>query len=152
MQAEKLLEQIIEYFGCEFIRVNEEMTHLKEFSGLTSAQIEYIDTVCRMGHPSVTDLALTLKISKPSVTVAVQKLCAGGYLKKINSCSDKRAWHIHLNDRGEMFLKAHKKCHAAIAKAIASAFKESEREKLTLMLEKILSHIALQKQKMEKSK
>ncbi len=99
MQAEKLLEQIIEYFGYEFTRVNEEMTHLQDFSGLTFAQIGYLETISRLGHPSVTDLALTLKISKPSVTVAVQKLCAGGYLKKVNSCLDKRSWHIHLNSR-----------------------------------------------------
>ena len=150
MQAEKLLEQIIEYFGYEFTRVNEEMTHLEDFSGLTFAQIGYLETINRLGHPSVTDLASMLKISKPSVTVAVQKLCAGGYLKKVNSCSDKRTWHIHLNSRGKRFLDAHKKCHAAVAKAVAGAFKETERKQLTEMLEKLVGHITAERKKMEK--
>ena len=150
MQAEKLLEQIIEYFGYEFTRVNEEMTHLQDFSGLTFAQIGYLETISRLGHPSVTDLALTLKISKPSVTVAVQKLCAGGYLKKVNSCLDKRSWHIHLNSRGEKFLVAHKKMHASVAKTVAGAFNAEEREKLTGMLEKIVAHISAERQRMEK--
>ncbi len=149
MQAEKLLEQIIEYFGYEFTRVNEEMTRMKDYSGLTYAQIGYLGTIARLGHPSVTDLAATLKISKPSVTVAVQKLCAGGYLKKVNSCLDKRSWHIHLNNRGQRFLEAHKKSHAAVAKTIAGAFKAREREKLMEMLQKLVEHITVERQKTE---
>jgi len=150
MQAEKLLEQIIEFFGYEFTRVNEEMTHLEDFSGLTFAQIGYLETISRLGHPSITDLAVTLKISKPSVTVAVQKLCAGGYLKKVNSCSDKRSWHVHLNTRGARFLEAHKKSHAAVAKTIVGAFKESERKQLTEMLEKLVGHITAERNQVKK--
>lgn len=150
MKAEKLLEQIIEFFGYEFTRVNEEMTHLEDFSGLTFAQIGYLETIARLGHPSVTDLATTLKISKPSVTVAVQKLCAGGYLKKVNSCTDKRSWHMHLNTRGERFLEAHKKSHAAVARTIVGAFKAEEMEKVTFMLQKLVDHIITERKKTEK--
>ena len=147
MQAEKLLEQIIEYFGYEFSRVNEAMTHLDDFSGLTFAQIGYLEAINRLEHPSITDLAQILKISKPSVTVAVQKLCAGGYLKKINSCTDKRSWHVHLNTRGESFLAAHKKMHSTVAKTIAGAFKGEEKKQLTEMLEKLVGHITIERQK-----
>lgn len=145
MQAEELLEQIIEYFDYEFNRINEEMTLREDFSGLTFAQIGYLKTISKLGHPSVTDLAVALNISKPSVTVAVQKLCTGGYLKKVNSCTDKRSWHIHLNTRGERFLEAHKKCHSAVAKTVAAAFKGEEKEKLAGMLQKLVEHIKKEK-------
>ena len=150
MQSEKLLEQIIEYFDSEFNRVNKEMTRREDFSDLTLAQIGYLETVDRLADPSVTDLAATLKISKPSVTVAVQKLCAGGYLKKVNSFLDKRSWNIHLNTRGKKFLEAHKKNHAAVAKIISAAFKPKERKIVAEMLQKIVDHITAEEQKKER--
>ncbi|MFH1074420.1 MAG: MarR family winged helix-turn-helix transcriptional regulator [Candidatus Firestonebacteria bacterium] len=147
MRAEKLLGQIIEYFEFEVARINEKMIHFGDFSGLTFAQIGYLEVIARLGHPSITELAFTLKISKPSVTVAVQKLCAGGYLKKVNSCSDKRSWRIYLNTRGQRFLEAHMECHASAAKTVAGAFKGREKKQLVEMLEKIVAHINIERQK-----
>ncbi|HNT41639.1 MAG TPA: MarR family transcriptional regulator, partial [Tenuifilaceae bacterium] len=62
---------------------------------LTITQMHYLETINLLGNPNITELSAQLKLSKPTVTVSVDKLIEKGCVYKIQSDEDRRSAHIH---------------------------------------------------------
>jgi DNA-binding MarR family transcriptional regulator len=103
-------------------------------------QLHYLDQVDRLGQPTFSELARELGVSRPSVTAAVAKLVAAGYLKKVASDEDRRVAHIHLAAKGKRIVKLHEQVHAALARMFTDALDEREMRVLIRMLNKVIAH------------
>ncbi|MGL4292941.1 MAG: MarR family winged helix-turn-helix transcriptional regulator [Bacteroidales bacterium] len=110
------------------------------FSELTTTQMHYIEIICKLQNPNVTELASALKLSKPTVTVGVDRLIEKGYITKVQSDDDRRNTHLHLTEKGEKFNEMHHYAHRKFAELIEDSLTAEEAEKLALLLGKITAN------------
>jgi DNA-binding MarR family transcriptional regulator len=108
--------------------------NLKE---LTISQMHYLEVISQLTNPNVTELATEMQLSKPSVTVALEKLLQKGFVTKVVSDEDRRSSHLHLTKKGMQINLMHEKAHTQFAELMAESLESSELDQLTLLLEKL---------------
>ena len=112
-----------------------------DFAALSMRQLHYLDTVHRLGHPTLSELALSMEISRPSATAAIGKLASAGFVVKVTSDEDRRVAHVHLTKKGERIVRLHEAVHQAVADLFTDALDQSELQDLVRMLNKVIAHL-----------
>lgn len=112
-----------------------EQFHLQS---LTHTQMHYLETIHLLHNPNITELARSLKHSKPTVKVAVDKLIVKDFLYKIQSDEDRRSAHLHLTEKGQLINQMHDYSHRRIAELISRKLNGEEMEALIGLLNKVL--------------
>jgi DNA-binding MarR family transcriptional regulator len=107
-------------------------------SSLTHTQLHYLENINRLGNPNITELAIQLKLSKPTVKVAVDKLIEKDYIFKVQSDEDRRSAHIHLTEKGKLINQMHDYAHRRIAEFLSQKLSKEELNELVLLLNKVL--------------
>lgn len=138
MEIEKLLFEIIDFISKSTKDNKEAVLSEDEFSKLTIKQYFYLDLIGRMDEPTFTDLADTLKITKPSVSAIVNKLIDKGFIIKEQSEDDQRSYHLHLSDKGKTIIEAENKIYRAFSLHIRTTLNETEQEHFVHIMKKIL--------------
>lgn len=111
-----------------------EQLNIKE---LTTAQMHYLEIINEMCNPNITELATEMKLTKPTVTVALDKLILKGYVAKIQSDEDRRSSHLHLTKKGMQINQMHERAHTQFAELMEEMLEPVELEELTVLLEKL---------------
>lgn len=106
--------------------------------GLTLTQMHYLETINVLHNPNLTELAMTLKLSKPTVKVALDKLVEKDYVFRVQSDEDRRSAHLHLTDKGKQINKIHELAHQSIAGSICKMLTREEQQLLIELLDKVL--------------
>jgi DNA-binding MarR family transcriptional regulator len=107
-------------------------------SELTHNQLHYLETTSKLGNPNITELSAALKLSKPTVKVAIDKLMEKEYVFKVQSDEDRRSAHLHLTEKGKLINHMHNYAHKRIAEALSSKLNSEERNNLETILNKVL--------------
>jgi len=107
-------------------------------SSLTHTQLHYLENINSLGNPNITELAIQLKLSKPTVKVAVDKLIEKDYIFKVQSDEDRRSAHIHLTEKGKLINQMHDYAHRRIAEFLSQKLNKEELDELILLLNKVL--------------
>ena len=107
-------------------------------SSLTHKQLHYLENINRLGNPNITELAIQLKLSKPTVKVAVDKLIEKDYIFKVQSDEDRRSAHIHLTEKGKLINQMHDYAHKRIAEYLSKKLIAEELNELVSLLNKVL--------------
>jgi len=108
------------------------------FAELSMRQVFYMETIARLGHPSFSELAEALGVTRPSVTTLVSKLIRNGYVEKVQDGEDRRSFHIVLTRRGQQFTKTHQSMHQRIVQALTARLDEAEIQHLDALLNKAM--------------
>ncbi len=118
----------------------EEETAKEQFnlSSLTLTQMHYLEKISELNNPNITELAAIMKLSKPTVKVAVDKMIERDYVFKVQSDEDRRSAHLHLTEKGKLINQMHDYAHKRIAEAIRSGLNSEEEECLIRLLKKVL--------------
>jgi DNA-binding MarR family transcriptional regulator len=111
-----------------------EQLNIKE---LTTAQMHYLEIINEMSNPNITELATEMRLTKPTVTVALDKLIQKGYVTKIQSDEDRRSSHLHLTKKGMQINQMHECAHTQFAELMQETLEPEELEQLTVLLEKL---------------
>jgi len=119
---------------AEMEELAREDSNLKE---LTVTQMHYLEVISQLTNPNVTELATEMQLSKPTVTVALEKLLQKGFVTKVQSDEDRRSSHLHLTKKGMQINQMHEKAHTRFAELMAESLEPAELEQLTLLLEKL---------------
>lgn len=117
----------------------EEAREQFQLLSLTHTQMHYLETIYLLNNPNITELAKSLKLSKPTVKVAVDKLIERDFLYKIQSDEDRRSAHLHLSEKGKLINQMHDYSHKRIAESLSRKLNREELEILVGLLNKILS-------------
>jgi len=107
------------------------------FSDLSLRQIYILDIIQSLQNPTPTELAHELKISKPSVSAAIDRLETAGYIRKVDSDEDRRSYHLHLTQKGQVFSQAHDETHRHLAQFITRNLEAEEVRQLVRLVGKI---------------
>jgi len=120
-----------------------EMQFFKEYEkeGFTVRQIEYIDVIGKLNHPTLGEIAKALNLSKPSVTAIVDKLSGKGYVEKVQSDEDRRSSHVHLSAKGKKLAALHDETHKKIADLFVKNMSGNDLKTLVALLNKVVSRV-----------
>lgn len=133
-----VLEQIIAQV-TQLIAASEAHAFQQDgFAELSMRQVSYMDAIARLESPRLSELAEALAISRPSVTVLVDKLADKGFVQKVQDGQDRRAFHIVPTEKGLQFAQIHAAIHRQIVEALVARLDEGETEQLAALLMKAL--------------
>jgi DNA-binding MarR family transcriptional regulator len=107
-------------------------------SSLTYTQLHYLEAINLLDNPNITELAIALKLTKPTVKVAIDKLSEKEFVFKVQSDEDRRSSHIHLTEKGKLINQMHEYAHKRIAESIANKLNNKELEILSGLLDKVI--------------
>ena len=125
-----ILTRVIGEWETEFIRKFEAM-------GLTAKQVFYLGEIAKLDHPSFTEIAAALGVSKPSVTAIVNKFIEMGFMVKVQSDEDRRSAHVHLTQAGEDITKIHDQVHVNIANIFTNNLSKKDLDVLFEIMSKV---------------
>ncbi len=130
------LEQTIAQVTRLMANLEGQAFQLEGFAELSMRQIFYLETIARLGHPSFSELADALGVTRPSVTTLVGKLIRNGYLQKVQDDEDRRSFHIILSQKGQTFTQLHANMHKQVVQALTLRLDAAEIEQLSALLRK----------------
>lgn len=74
-------------------------------SGLVRTHFRILHELVGGKEISMSDLSEILYVTKPNITVLIDKLVKLDYVERLNSSNDRRVYLIRLTDKGEKFIK-----------------------------------------------
>jgi len=119
-------------------RMEEEAKEQYNFNELTITQMHYLQMISELANPNLTELAIAMKLTKPTVTVLVDRLIEKELIYKVQSDADRRSTHLHLSERGKLINQMHEYAHRRMAEEIERKINADEALQLKLLLEKII--------------
>jgi len=132
------LEEIIAKLSAYMARMEEEAKEQYSFKDLTLTQMHYLEMISELENPNLTELATAMKLTKPTITVLVDKLIEKELIYKVQSDADRRSTHLHLTERGKLINQMHEYAHRRIVEQIEKKIDEDEMAQLRALLEKIM--------------
>jgi DNA-binding MarR family transcriptional regulator len=136
--AEASLIKVVEKISNMMGEFEDKALNSDELSDLTVKQIYYLDIVDSISEPTFTNLASEMDVTKPTVTLAINKLIKQGYVKKEQSTEDRRVYHILLTEKGREVVKVHDQAHRDFAREIVKCLEQDDLEKLVGIFKKII--------------
>jgi len=103
---------------------------------LTFSHYEYLHHIHTLDQPTLSELANHLSLSKPSVTVMVNKLLKEGLLEKVQDNQDKRVFHVKLSELGYQVVMLERQSFYEVTDVIMSKLSTEEQEILLKLIEK----------------
>lgn len=132
------LEEVIAKVSAYMGRMEEEAKEQYNFKELTLTQMHYLETISALVNPNLTELAAAMKLTKPTITVLVDKLIEKELVRKVQSDADRRNTHLHLTERGKLINQMHEYAHRRMAEEIEKKINGEEVVQLARLLEKIM--------------
>jgi DNA-binding MarR family transcriptional regulator len=134
------LKETIRYLSDLIEKILEETLGQSDFSDLTQQQFNYLKVLVKMKNPTLSEFAQEVGLTKPTVTVLIDKLTEKGYVKRVHSDEDRRVMHLHIDKKGTKINALREIAHERMAEKIRSGLNETETAILTELLRKILRH------------
>jgi DNA-binding MarR family transcriptional regulator len=133
------LKEAIHYLSDLIENVLNETLKKYDFMDLTQQQLHYLQVIIRMKNPTLSELARELSLTRPTVTVLVDKLVEKGYVKRVKSDEDRRSMHLHIDKKGAGIELLRDTAYERLADKINARLNEKEAGTLTGLLRKITS-------------
>ena len=132
------LTEAIIYFSDLVENILSDTISHSEFEDLTPQQLRCMQVIVKLKNPSLTDLANELNITKPTVTVLVDKLVNKEYVKRIQSNKDRRTTYLHVELKGRKIERLRKIAHDRMADRISAVLNETETAIFMELLKKLV--------------
>ena len=110
MQNDDLLEIIKEFsnvfneFNSKSIKIIDKQLNK---SGLVRTHFRILHELMGGKEVSMSELSERLYVTKPNITVLIDKLVKLNFVERVNSSNDRRVYLIRLTDHGEQFIKTY---------------------------------------------
>jgi DNA-binding MarR family transcriptional regulator len=134
----KKLEEMIARLSGYMGRMEEEARDQYNFKDLTVTQMHYLETISELENPNLTELAGALKLTKPTVTVLIDKLMEKDLVYRVRSDADRRSSHLHLTEKGKLINEMHGYAHRRMVEDIQKRVTPDEMGQLIELLKKII--------------
>ena len=105
------LTDIVDVITRTFARMQGAALEAGEFADLSIRQITCLELIAQLVDPTATDLARTLRVTKPTVSALLARLLQNDYVRKERSPTDARSWHVHLTCL--LYTSSAPSCHIA---------------------------------------
>ena len=116
----------------DILSIEENVLRQGEFNNLSMRDFHIIEQMARLGNTNMTELAKVMRVTKGTLTVAIDNLVRKGYVERSRKTSDRRMVEVWLTDKAKMAEQRHAKFHHEM---IRDVMNEMNREEL-----KVLDH------------
>jgi DNA-binding MarR family transcriptional regulator len=140
MKSTSNLKETITFLSDLIENILEETLDVSDFSDLTWQQLHYLKVLVKMKNPTLTELAKELNLTKPTVTVLVDKLAEKGYIRRVKSDEDRRVMHLYIDKKGAKVNALRETAFKKMAEKIRSGLSSAETAKLDELIRKVLKH------------
>jgi DNA-binding MarR family transcriptional regulator len=106
---------------------------------LTYNHYIYLNIIDKLGQPTLSEIAEELSITKPSVTVMINKLIKEKLVDKLQSPHDKRVYFVELSELGRVLTSIEEESFMEITNKIMGNLNTKEQEQLRALIKKGLS-------------
>lgn len=139
LSFQKLLNNMLMEVYHNIVRVEEVFLQRNSRINLAIKEMHLIECIGQEPETgkTISEIADYLKVAKPSVTVAVNKLEKKGYLNKNGCHTDGRVVRVTLTREGRKVDAYHKRYHMSMIHEIENEFGEDEREMLVRVIAKL---------------
>ena len=127
----EIITRVIGEIEIQFIKSLEE-------AGLTAKQLNYLEAINRLKHPSLSELAQELDLSKPSVTAIIDRFETQDYVERVKSDEDRRSAHVHIKKKGKEIVAMHARTHQGIARFFSKNLEKNDLDLLVSLLNKVV--------------
>jgi DNA-binding MarR family transcriptional regulator len=134
------LKEAITYLSDLIEKIMSETIKQSDLSDLTQQQLHYLLVIFKMQNPTITKLARELRLSKPTVTVLINKLVKKDYLSRVQSDEDRRCMYLHVSRKGAKIKSLREIAYRRMEESIKSGLSETETTILAELLKKIIKH------------
>lgn len=86
----------------------------------------YLEAIDELVEPNFIELAQFLGLSKPTITVMVNKMIQKGFIQKSRSALDKRNYKLNLTEKGKGIIEGYGRSQQKFVEDIASRFNDEE--------------------------
>lgn len=128
--------EVYDKFKLEFFRRIFELVREREGS-LSAMEAFSIEVIHALHEPTIGQFAEFLNISQSNATYKVNNLIKKGYLKKQNSETDRREYHLVLSDKYYGYTDIMRSYVTTVVGRIAAGFTAEETELFSKMLRRI---------------
>lgn len=141
MDHEERLVKIVAVLTQMIADLNDGVFSTGILSNLTMNQFICLTALAEVENPTVSELAKTMNLAKPTVTNTVNTLVADGYVDKIQSSEDRRVFYLKVTRKGRKIIYAHDEIHRSLARELTKPLAPEEVSQLLTLLSKIVENI-----------
>ena len=117
---------------------------MRERRGSLSATEAFsLEIIQALDRPTVSQYARFIGVSRPNATYKVNSLIKKGYLRKLRSQADKRAYYLELTDKSHAYAQMIDDSMQAVFRRIQESFTPEETHALDRMLAIIANELVL---------
>jgi DNA-binding MarR family transcriptional regulator len=110
---------------------------IAEAAELTTAQAAVLTVVAASDHVTQRDVAATLHLNESAVTAMVGRLLRLGFLERVRSDVDPRAWRLRVSKAGHAVMAKSRSAFASINARIEAEFSHEEIKRLADFLDRL---------------
>ncbi len=137
MDKSVFLLTVFQDLSSKIHEIKEQAFRRSDCQDLSVANLHYIDVISTLHNPTFVELAKKLGLSKPSVTIMVNKLLEKGYVQKTRSPDDGRVFYITLTAKGRKIATSYHEAQQKVVEYISSKLTPKDVETLIVLLTKI---------------
>lgn len=114
-----------------------------ELKNFGSNDYYYLTTIYYLGKPNFSQVAETLRLTRPAITVFVHKLAKMGLLEKIQSEEDKRMHFVCITQKGKDIIEGDEELYKKLDLLIKSITADPEKYRFVEnLLEQLVTHLS----------
>ena len=134
---EQTFSDIYTKFKIHFYQEMFRQTQARELS-LTTNETFCVEVIHALGNPTVNEFANFIQVSSPNAAYKVNSLIKKGYIKKVQSTTDKREYHLCVTDKFYKYFNLSQSYLSEVTKRAEDHFSTEE----IAAFEKVLSEIS----------
>jgi DNA-binding MarR family transcriptional regulator len=112
-----------------------------DINGVTATHYNMIEYIYRHDHCIVKQIAQAFNISPPAVSKQLKFLIANNLIEQQQSSADRRIFNLSVTDQGKFIIDNSENFRETVAKEAAKSLSEEELNKLSELLDKVLTVI-----------
>ncbi len=145
--AYQCLNQLFVDLFHEILEIEECSVRRAANNSLTMSEIHTLIAI-KPGDQNMSQIAGELGVTISTLTTAINKLEAKGFVRRERDKSDRRVVHICLTARGRAMAGAHERFHRNMAKAALEGLDSEEMRILTAALQRLSDFFYREKEKL----
>ncbi len=134
----KLIDQILVQCSNIIREEKEKLFEKEDLDNITYGQFTILDWISILEKPTITALSKAMNMSKPTVTIHIQKMERIGLVYKEKSYEDRRVSYIRLSEKGKRVEMAEQNAFKRIEKIINEKLTDEEQKYFSVALNKLL--------------
>lgn len=138
--VKRINEKLIRVY-TDILRMEEVELKKSQFKDLSIKEMHTIDAIGIHTQPTSSDVAKRLRVTKGTLTVAINNLVRKGYVERSQLDTDKRVVNLQLTRKGRLMYRAHQAFHQRMVASFVHGFDEPEVKLIEQALDNLMTFL-----------